>query len=232
MPDACFCEAIRDSQIRQPANSLSSLAFVVVAWIVVRRALTDRARRLNSASRFTSRIAFPMVFAAALLFVGIGSAIFHATLSFSGQFLDVLGMYLIASFAVIYGYDRLRSLSARTMVTSYVVMNIVLAALLYWIPVARRILFALLVSIAIGIETAIRRRTAKHADDRHIVRAIALVAIAFAIWLVDYTRIACMPESVFQGHAVWHVLGALASWELYLHYRNDSQLESAEMRAA
>ena len=34
MPSACFCEAIRSDGIKQPANTWSSLAFVVVAAMV------------------------------------------------------------------------------------------------------------------------------------------------------------------------------------------------------
>jgi len=35
MPSSCFCEAIRSDGIKQPANTWSSFAFVVVAGMVL-----------------------------------------------------------------------------------------------------------------------------------------------------------------------------------------------------
>src|SRR5688572_22117478 len=80
MPDGCFCEAIRDGVIRQPLNALSSLAFVIVGVLVVLAM-----RRMS-------------VFALAMAVIGFGSAFYHASLGFVGQFVDVTGMYLIATY--------------------------------------------------------------------------------------------------------------------------------------
>ena len=32
---------------------------------------------------------------------------------------------------------------------------------------------------------------------------------------------------LFQGHALWHILGAMASWKLY-HFYNSPKLEPAD----
>jgi hypothetical protein len=208
MPDACFCEAIRSEGIKQPANAWSSLAFVVVAAMVLVR------RRMRSAGG----VAYPLLYAFTLVVVGLGSAYFHATLTFRGQFADVLGMYLIATFALLYSIGQLRSLSGGLFVGAYVAANALLAALLYWLPVYRRPIFGLLIVAVLFVELLIRRRDGPRSGVRYLRNAAAIMALAFAIWILDYTRVVCAPDTWVQGHAVWHLLGAVAAWYLFRYY--------------
>ena len=216
MPDACFCEAIRNDGIMQPANTWSSLAFVIVAGIVLLRWTRNR--------HIASHATYPILLALTLLVVGFGSAFFHATLSFNGQFVDVLGMYFIATFALLYGIARLRSLTSTMLVSAFIVSNAVLAAILYWAPLFRRVVFGVLIAAALVVEISISRRMTQREAASKLKTAIALLGLGFAIWVFDYTRIICSPGSWIQGHAIWHVLGALSAWYLYLYYENQATM--------
>jgi len=152
------------------------------------------------------------LFALTLAFVGIGSAYFHATLSFTGQFFDVLGMYLVATLALLMSVNRIRRFGASAMIGLYVLMNASLAIILYTAPEWRRWIFgALLLGI---IWAELKDRSSRKP---YLIRAVVVMAIAFIIWIADFTRVLCAPESLVQGHAVWHILGAVAAWYLYLH---------------
>jgi len=198
MPDSCFCEAVRATGIRQPSNSASSLAFVLVAVLVIVRG---------------SNKTIAALFALTLTFVGIGSAYFHATLSFTGQFFDVLGMYLVATLALLMSIRRTRRLGTALLISAYVSMNALLAIILYTAPEWRRWIFGALLAGIIWAELKDRE-----SRKPYLIRAIAIMTVAFIIWVIDFSRIACAPTSIVQGHAIWHILGALASWYLYLHY--------------
>jgi len=51
-----------------------------------------------------------------------------------------------------------------------------------------------------------------------LVLEIGTFVIAYVIWLVSGTgKPLCRPDSWFQGHAAWQILGALAAGFLYLN---------------
>ncbi len=169
---------------------------------------------------------YALLYAFALLVVGVGSAFFHATLSLRAQFVDVMGMYFVATFALICTLDRLRKLTAAQFIGGYVAMNAVLAIVLHVAPAMRRLVFGLLVVTVLAIEGVIRRGAGPHPATKHLVCAAAILSVAFLIWILDYTRLLCQPESLMQGHAVWHILGAVSVWYLYLYYRAGGETRS------
>lgn len=224
MPGACFCESIRGGAIRQPANSWSSLAFVLVSFWSLGVSYADRETR--------QRAVYAVVFAASLFVVGMGSAFYHASLTFAGQFIDVLGMYLIGTFVLVRNVGRLRVLSDAAAIGVYVSLNVTLAMALYFVPVSRRYLFAAAIVAALFVEWRVRRRalhSRRHAlgsvsDGRFLVAAVSVLVVAFLLWILDITKAACAPGSVLQGHAVWHVLGAIACACVFLFYRSERRL--------
>ena len=97
LPDDCFCEGLRESLIRQPVNTWSSLAFVAVAlWVAVRLSRRRRSEKVVLAGAETG------LFLGALVLIGLGSAFYHASLTFIGQVVDVSGMYLVATFILLH----------------------------------------------------------------------------------------------------------------------------------
>lgn len=218
MPAHCFCEAIRSTPPLQPANAWSSLAFCIVAVGVVAVARRDRGRGGQQSYSQISARSYSSIFALALLLIGVGSFAFHSRLTLQTQFADVFGMYLIATFVIVFGLRR-RKLSISTLMLLYVALNAVLAYVLYAAPEARRYLFAVTILAGVIIEYRGSGHSTNKSGSRYLHLAVSALAIGFIIWVIDITRVICAPYSWLQGHAIWHVMGAAAAGLIFLYYR-------------
>lgn len=165
-----------------------------------------------------------LIYGVALILIGLGSTFYHASLTFVGQFFDVMGMYLLACFILLYNLSRVTVLRARSFVLLYLAINAVLAFLLIVLPELRRYLFALLILTALVLVYAPRAHKQTRAQRKYLTAAVATLMLSFLIFLLDLTKIFCWPESWMQGHALWHLGGALAAGLLHQHYRAEKCL--------
>ena len=101
------------------------------------------------------------------------------------------------------------------MAITYLLANCALLGGLILLPQARRYVFAALVVLVVILELADRAKRPAQVQDKLFVAAVALLLGGFVAWVLDIMRITCSPESWLQGHALWHVAGALAAWLLY-----------------
>ena len=211
--DGCFCEATGGGLLAQPVDAISSLAFVALGvWVVIAR------HELPGAGNREHRLV--PIAGVILLIIGLGSFLYHATLSYLGQFLDIFGMYLFGVFLILGALYRSGKLSFRAAVIVFVVANVVLAVVQYAVPDARRILFAAILVPGLVLESL--PSTTGHTRSgwrlRYLAPAIGLVVVAFAFWAIDQAELVCDVASLWQGHGVWHVLTAIAAYLLVVHY--------------
>jgi len=211
----CFCEAPRPGQlVLQPANSWSSFSFVLVgAWIL----LSAGARGTSHAFRGSQAV----IYAVAVIIVGVGSFLLHATLTLWGQFYDVVGMYLLSGFMVAYAVQRRFGLSTAAAAALYVALCTLLITILVVEPETRRWLFAVVLLAAIGVELGVARPLRPGIETRWFVYGILLQVAAFTIWILDMRHIVCAEDSLWQGHAAWHMLNAAAIACTYRYYRSE-----------
>ena len=215
LPNHCFCERVLDQLVKQPANAISGTLFLGLAALILLNSLADM--KAGVAQPFATRPVFPVLFAAAITMVGLGTTFYHASLTFAGQTADVLGMYLIVTFILFYSLACLKRIPPYAAALGYVIGNGVLLTGLILVPAARRYVFAVLVIAAITLEMRARHRNREASQPYWFALAIGTLAIGFIIWSLDITRIICDPSSWIQGHAVWHMCGALAIWFVFLY---------------
>jgi hypothetical protein len=213
LPDGCFCEAVRPDGLAQPVNSLTSLAYVALgSWAWLRRQALFRAR---SQTRALVRSA-----GAVLVLLGMGSFVYHGTLTLVGQVLDVQGMYLLGMLILLAALVRRGTVAPRVAPWLYVAACAGLAVAQVAAPESRRFLFALVLLPGIVLEalpstTGVAVRSPQTVAYR---TGVGLLVAAYTVWLLDNAGIACAPTSVLQGHGLWHVLTAVAAVLLVSHY--------------
>jgi dihydroceramidase len=212
LPDGCFCERVSTTEpIRQPVNTVSSLAFVLIGiWILV------VAGQASQPHPFT--LGHRVMLGLSIVLIGVGSAFYHASMTFVGQFFDILGMFLMTSLMLAYALQRVFDWPFWTAATAYFALNAVLTVIQLLIPETRRYIFAVVLMLALLVEVVVWFRLEPARDYRWMWFGLGGFALAWIIWLLDNSKLVCAPDSVLQGHAVWHVLGAMAAactWAWY-----------------
>ena len=208
----CFCESANaHSPIRQTANTYSSLAFVFSGMILL--AKPKDIKRLS--------YGYSLIMGIACLIIGIGSAFYHASLTFIGQFFDVFGMFLLATFMLVYSIERIYNLRLTTTIMLFLLFNIFLSGLQIAIPDTRRYVFAVVLIVALFFESYFRIKYKPQIEVRWLRYGIGLLTVAYSIWILDNTRVLCFENSLLQGHAVWHILGAISVLFLHRYYASE-----------
>lgn len=237
-PLGCFCERDRGTLVRQPSNTFTNLAFTVVGAIVLLEAIQQQILAAASAVKVTPErrlgTAFACSYAVSQIILGAGSAWYHASLTFHGQWIDNAAMYLTVSAPLLYSRASLRlaarrahgttkglERSAEVFVLEYTIVNIVLGALCFVVPSTRRYIFGVLIVGMLGYEIRARMvlpKRQKLARMRPLGAALLAFLVAFAVWTLDLRHIVCFPDSLLQGHALWHLLNGVATLNIYMYF--------------
>jgi hypothetical protein len=219
---ANFCEAARDGMVRQPANSFSNAGFVISGLLIAWHAGV----RENIGSVLSARRALATAMACLVVLLGPASAAMHATQSAVGGHVDMASMYLIASFAAAYaGMRWLRGgigMFAALFVGGVAFCEIagLSSADIPVVNYSGNVAFGLLLILAVIIEVLIMRRGATRTNRWYAFASLASILIAFAIWNATKAWL-CDPGSLIQGHAIWHLLGAVSAYFLYRYYASE-----------
>ena len=203
--DGSDCEHIGQGLLAQPANTLSSLTYVLAGALLLWRALT---------SRSGSRIA-PAVYAVTVIGVGIGSAAFHGPMPAGGRFAHDLSIAAVLAFIIGYDVALARGAAANAGLAMFIGVTGACAVVLALSPDAGNALDAVLVAGAvvaeIGATRSVPGRTT--ADTRLWIVIAGVVAIGALLNALGRTDAPlCEPDSPVQLHALWHVLTAFVLW--------------------
>jgi hypothetical protein len=199
---AADCEQVRSGLLGQPANAVSAAGYLVaggwlLVWVCRRRAAPHRYRW----------------FAAAVAANGVGSGLYHGPgWPGSGWCHDVAAV-AVPVFVAVDGLGGIRGWDDRA-ITRVGLTATAAAAAAALLPLGTEIAMATAVTAAVLAEAMAARRWSGGGRGGRIVVAVALAAGVTAYLLGRTGGPLCRPDSVFQPHALWHLLTAtaMAAW--------------------
>ena len=220
-----YCEFNHtDRLFHQPMNTYSNLAYFFLGVLVLQIALSDYK---TAEKQPTNRMqVFPLLSALTgicFIYLSVGSAFFHASLTYIGQRVDMNGTYgLTLTLVGIALYHVLHKInfseSAKQIWLVAVVVLIVLFLKISLLIPSGILLPVLILSLLLltGIHYFQFRK------ERYGWVAIAsfiLIVVAIKIRTLDVQKFGCNPHSLVQGHAIWHLLTGLSSFCSYAFFR-------------
>ncbi len=222
-----FCEAARPGLIKEPANTWSNVGFIIsglaIAWLLS----TGRFAEKNNS--FTRHKFYAVFYPCLIIFLGPGSMAMHATKTHIGGFFDMLSMYLVASFITAYAIQRFYrlpwcgfTLIFFTALATCIWANFTHCTIIF--SFFGNTAFAFYISVGILFEILNIYVSKRNHQNRWAYFALAALLVSFAIWNVSQTGDSlCNPDSLLQGHAIWHLGDALSTFFLFRYYVSEDE---------
>ena len=197
------CERLVAGWLAQPANALSSLAFVVVGMLV-----PIIVRKRSGAHHPVSG-----ALGGTMVLVGIGSVAFHGPGGPVSNWIHDASITLLLVLIIFWELGLWAGWSTRRIVKSWMVVS----AALLTVELARSAFgdtlnapLALVAVVGIVGPLVGIPRIRQPERNKQVLAALGLVATGAVIMVLSRTGgPLCAPDAVIQGHALWHVLVAM-----------------------
>jgi hypothetical protein len=241
--NSCYCEHFNTadvlshaSGVRQPSNTWFNLYAIITSGIVAIRLFFDRQSGTSSNPlRSMNPIADAYIFA--VLFLGLGSMWFHASLSSAVSWVDAFSMYVFAGFLVYYAIYRLWPNDQFFWICYPVTVFAATVAGAFWDwDYASLILILILVVVYLVFEFIWAGHHWSRSRPVPIVLwslGVLFILVATLFWTLSQTgaplcRTASEAASAFQAHGmIWHPFAGVMATLLYFYWRyDDEQLQA------
>jgi hypothetical protein len=224
-----FCEKFRTGMIKQPSNTWSNLAFVLVGLVILWFVGTANGGGAAPADNPMRAPSLPSTFYGLLvIFLGPASMVFHASMKRWAGWIDNLSMNLYISFILFYDIARMAGMHVTLFLVIFVVVNAGLAILVWRWRGSGKLVFGIVVACAVITDVVPLLILGVGSVERKagwLVAGLSLFALAFVIWLLSGTRgplCKGREQSLLQGHAAWHLLTAATTGCIFLYLRTEA----------
>lgn len=222
-----FCEAHLCEWIVAPAETWSNIPYLLVGLFL----LVKGWRATKTKGQIFSSV--PFRFGIYAILVGMFSALYHASHSFLFETFDLAAMFLLGIEMIVQVLRRLQWLKGNSPTAFALVLFAGSVIALVGTEGTERLwIFTAMMVIVVALEGLFfirnRRLRTQPLNYSSFMLTLALFAVAFAFWYVDYHAIACNPDQHrWSGHAVWHVLNSICFLTLARFYGSMSVLAHA-----
>lgn len=236
-----FCELERiDALVKQPANTWSNLAYIPIGLAIISLGFADLKKGMARRNCENFLVRYPVlsiVFGFSTIYIGLGSFLYHASLTSFFQKQDQMGMYaLLLTILAFNAYRVFPTIRLFGKIHSFHVIGLILAGAFFvaifssWQTLNINTVFPVLVALVfvshIYYEFFLKKSVT---FSKYMTGGFACLSLGFVIWMLDRSHILCSPESWLQGHAVWHVLTAVSALFVYMYFRTDTSHVSEKL---
>lgn len=226
-----FAELDTGGLFRQKANGISNFAFVIFGLLIAWEAGTRRYKAVSHPeNRMLRSDYYAGIYALAMVILGFGSLAMHGSLTSFGGFLDVSSMFIWVAYCVAYPFARIARLGPVFFLVTYVALSTVLVVLLRQGMLPGSETFGGLITLSVVWECAYRflNRDRVRFENKWVFFTALSFFTAFGIWNLSLdNRPFYNPNTIFQGHALWHILCAVAAWTIYKYYCSERSVEKS-----
>ncbi len=212
-PNIKWCEETLCQIVTEPANTWSNILYLLVAFYIYKSAKKTGQGEL-------------IWLGPAMFLMGLFSLIYHMSNNYLSQMFDFIGMYLFVFWLFVLNLRRIGAVKKTNQVKVMVTLSVVCTAMVH-VMYLTHIKFQFIVAVA---AVAIlyteylyykNNRENKAITYKKLVIGAGFVGLAQISSQLDLNRVSwfCDPQNhFFQGHALWHVLGAIGLTIAYKHY--------------
>lgn len=225
-----YCELNQTNKLfHQTMNTYSNLGYFFLGMLAIMISLYDKKNEDDSTKNPIQQ--FPLVsffFGLCLVYLCFGSAFFHASLTWSGQRVDMNATYSIC--IALIGLSCYRFLSKEKLLFEnknqwFIILFLVvtIAAFVELHLLVSSIILLPTLILVITVFTSLNYTKNKKGFKMQLAIISLLMMIgAFILRTIDVKKIACNPVSTYQGHAVWHLFTGMSAFLLYWFYRSEN----------
>jgi hypothetical protein len=220
-----YCEFNHPERFfHQPVNTYSNLIYFFYGMVIFQLGWKDWKAFTNREANTVRKFPYlSLLLSANFIYLSIGSAFFHSSLTWIGQRMDMNATYGLTLSLIGIGLVQVlvkKELSSRMQLG---IVGGLLLLIASFLPLALQISSSILlpslflILLVLGIINYFQ-----YSAQRIPVLGVfsfVLLAVAIQIRALDVAKVNCDPMSIWQGHALWHLLTATSSLCMYFYFR-------------
>ncbi len=227
-----FCEYTDMNRfVRQPVNTFTNIFYVAITYFFVNKGRQD-AIDYRPYNLVTANPLYSYIMAFILFYTFICSTFFHSSLIHFASKLDYSAVYSVSLFPIMYFSHRFMLVlrnkkitlkhpkETRLLAIIFTSIYLVLTFLLPDYLVHPIVLILIIGLIVLGVLFEVKQ--VNYTNKLYLLLTSLFISVAIFFFKIDFTKIACNPNSIFQPHSFWHLLNALAIFYFYLYIRSEN----------
>jgi len=222
-----------DSVFRTRMNTWSNIAYVLLGFYAIGLALNDWKKGLALKRGYLTHVPIQSaVFGVACIYLGFGSGFFHASLTHCGQQCDVGGMYAtmlcLAAIPIGSWLPKIevpgirRKFPTGSLIAAIVVCGSIYFTYYKWEYSFGDVAFYLIAVLFVFAGVSFFQ-PGKYLQIRWLIAALVSIVVGGYIRQLDIDDPFVGPDSIFQGHAIWHVISCLFYLFLFWYFRSEER---------